>query len=309
MLKTGTYTDLMGNRRHVAVALAVLGLVAPASIALHAQARQRALYVSALDKAGAPVPDLTPADLVVREDDVAREILRVVPASEPIFLALLVDNSEAAEPYIANYRRALPPFITAMLDPSAGQGQNQISLIGLAARPTIITQYTSDATELSRGVNRLFSQSDTDTYLLDAVESVTRGFMRGKVARPVIVSVVTAGRDSSDRQHLQVLQALGESGAAFHAITLGLPVNLSLDRGIVLERGSRDSGGNYDNLLAGSALADRLKRLAAELTHQYRVVYARPQSLIPPEKITVASTRPELTVRGTVPILAEQERP
>jgi hypothetical protein len=299
----------MARRRPSAITVALTGLVVAASVGLHAQARQRALYVSALDKAGAPITDLTPEDVVVREDNVSREILRVVPATEPLYLALLVDNSEAAEPYIANYRRALPEFIKVMLDASAGQAGNQISLIGLAARPTIITQYTSDATELLRGVNRLFSQPDTVTYLLDAVEAVTRGFMRGRLARPVIVSIVTAGPDYSDSQHTQVLEALRSSGAAFHAVTLGLPVNLSLDRGIMLERGTRDTGGNYDNLLSGSALPDRLRRLAAELTHQYRVVYSRPQSLVPPERISVTGARPDVIVRGTVPIMAEQDRP
>jgi hypothetical protein len=39
--------------------------------------------------------------------------------------------------------------------------------------------------------------------------------------------------------------------------------------------------------------------VATELTHQFRVTYARPQTLIPPEKITVASAKPGLTVRGT----------
>jgi hypothetical protein len=299
----------MGKRGPSAAAVAATALAVAASVALHAQARQRALYVTVLDKAGAPLADVTPADLVVREDNVAREILRVVPAIEPIYLALLVDNSEAAEPYIANYRRALPQFINAILDASPERARHQISLIGLAARPTIITQYTSDATELVRGVNRLFSQPETGTYLLDAVDAVTRGYMRGRVARPVIVSVVTAGPDYSDRQHTQVLEALRASGAAFHAVTLGLPVNLSLDRGVMLERGTRESGGNYDNLLSGSALPDRMMRLAAELTHQYRVVYARPQSLVPPERITVDGARPDVTVRGTVPIQAEQDRP
>ena len=36
------------------------------------------------------------------------------------------------------------------------------------------------------------------------------------------------------------------------------------------------------------ALTAKLKQLADELTHQYRVTYARPQSLIPPERVTVA---------------------
>jgi hypothetical protein len=195
------------------------------------------------------------------------------------------------------------------MEASTERARHQISLIGLAARPTIITEYTADTAELLRGVNRLFSQSETATYLLDSVAAVTSGFSRARVARPVIVGIVTAGPDMSDRRHETVLEGLHASGAAFHALSLGLPVNLSLDRGIVLERGSRETGGIYENLLSGVALTGRLKRLAAELTHQYRVIYARPQSLIPPERITVTAGRPDLTVRGTVPTLVEQDRP
>ena len=48
------------------------------------------------------------------------------------------------------------------------------------------------------------------------------------------------------------------------------------------------------------ALEPQLKQLADELTHQYQVTYARPQSLIPPERFTVATNKPGLTARGTL---------
>ena len=48
------------------------------------------------------------------------------------------------------------------------------------------------------------------------------------------------------------------------------------------------------------ALGGALTKLAEELTHQYRVTYARPQSLIPPEHVTVASGKPGLKARGTL---------
>jgi hypothetical protein len=55
------------------------------------------------------------------------------------------------------------------------------------------------------------------------------------------------------------------------------------------------------------ALSARLKQLADELTHEYRVTYARPQSLIPPEHVTVAARKPGMTARGT--LIKEQGRP
>ncbi len=53
--------------------------------------------------------DVTPADLVVREDGVAREILSVTPATDPMRVALLVDNSQAATQSIQFLRDALNP--------------------------------------------------------------------------------------------------------------------------------------------------------------------------------------------------------
>ena len=79
-------------------------------------------------------------------------------------------------------------------------------------------------------------------------------------------------------------------------------------RSIVLDRGTSENGGRRDQLLSGMALNDRLKLLAAQLSHQYRVTYARPQSLIPPEKVTVSTARPGLTARGT-PTKERQDRP
>jgi len=68
---------------------------------------------------------------------------------------------------------------------------------------------------------------------------------------------------------------------------------------MVLDRGVELSGGAREQLLASMALESRLTLLANQLTHQYLVTYSRPESLIPPEKITVAVTKPGLKARGT----------
>jgi hypothetical protein len=54
------------------------------------------------------------------------------------------------------------------------------------------------------------------------------------------------------------------------------------------------------DLLAIEGLDSRLKQLADQLTHQYKVTYARPQTLIPPERFAVATNKPGLTARGTL---------
>jgi hypothetical protein len=266
------------------------------------------LYVSVLDGRGAPVSDIGPADLMVREDNTTREVLRVARAEEPMQIALVVDDSEEAEPYIRDYREALPEFIRAVLGDQRTAGTHQISLIALAARPTVLTDYTSDTARLLQGVQRIFAQSGTGTYLLDAIVEVSEGIRRRGSARPLIVAVTTEGPELSGRQFDHVLDSLRESGAAFHVVVVGLPVNDSVDRAIVLARGPKESGGSYDNLLTGMALTSRMKTLAAELTAQYRVTYARPQTLIPPERVTVSAARPGITVRGTLAVEAAKPR-
>ena len=82
----------MTNRRLFVAALSVVAGALAGTLALDAQALQRAMYVSALNEAGAPVPDLGPSDFIVREDAMAREVLKVEPAVEAMQIAVLVDT-------------------------------------------------------------------------------------------------------------------------------------------------------------------------------------------------------------------------
>jgi hypothetical protein len=54
------------------------------------------------------------------------------------------------------------------------------------------------------------------------------------------------------------------------------------------------------NLLTPMSVQQALDRLGRELSSQYKVVYGRPESLIPPEKIEVSARRPGITMRGTL---------
>ena len=77
---------------------------------------------------------------------------------------------------------------------------------------------------------------------------------------------------------------------------------------MVLDKGTSDTGGRRDQVLAPSALKDRLALLATQLLHMYRVTYARPQSLIQPERVTVSAAKPGMVARGTL-IKDQQGRP
>jgi hypothetical protein len=297
------------TKRHGVGLASVVCAQAFAGTVLLAQAQQRVVYVSALDTNGAPVADLAPTDVVVREDDVAREVIRVAPADEPMQIALLVDNSQEAEPHIRDMREALEAFITALTEQREPGARNELALITLADRPTIAQDFTFDRERLLSASKKLFATSGAAAYLLDAVFEISQGFMKRGAMRPVIVAVIGDGTDLSYRHYEQVRDPLRESGAAFHALVIGGPGDLGRERGMVLAEGTRWGGGRYENVLASMGLPARMKQLAEELTHQFRVTYGRPQTLIPPERVTVSSGKPGLTVRGIPAIEPPRREP
>jgi von Willebrand factor type A domain len=291
----------MTNRRVFVAALSLAGCALAWSGTLDAQAIQRAMYVSALTEAGAPIPDLGPSDFVVREDNLAREVLKVEPAVDPMQIAILVDTSQGARDDISHMRTALPPFIKTL---TTGEVKNEVAIIAIGERPTVFTNYTFSQVELKKGVDRIWSIQGSGAYLLDGIIEVCQGFKKRGAQRPVIVAVLSEGPELSNSQHDQVLEPLRAAGASFHAITMGRPSTSLSDetrnRNMVLDEGPRTTGGRREELLTSQALAAKLTQLAGELTHQYKVTYARPQSLIPPERVTVSAARAGVVARGVL---------
>jgi VWFA-related protein len=305
LLETGAYTEPGFPMRitstgplafALAVALAVAVSSSPRALA-QAGVGERTLFVSALNEKGEPIDDLRITDVVVREDGVRREVLRVSRAIEPIDIALLVDNSAAADDAITQQRDALRRFVAKMA------GQNQIALVALADRPTIFVDYTSDQKRLEAGIGRLFSMSMSGMTLLDAILEASRGLGRRETPRAAIVAVINDGVEFTNRYHRDVINGLKAANTAFYAVTVGQFYVTNEDsvreRAFVLDLGTKETGGQRYTLLSPMGLENALDKLARELSSQYKVVYGRPQSLIPPEKLDISSARKGVTVRGT----------
>ncbi|MGE3188453.1 MAG: hypothetical protein AB7N90_02125, partial [Vicinamibacterales bacterium] len=79
----------------------------------------------------------------------------------------------------------------------------------------------------------------------------------------------------------------------------GLGDSPARERATVLDRGPIESGGTRVDVLCSMAYVTRLSELAAILTHQYKVTYARPGSLIPPETVEVSATAAGIEAHGT----------
>jgi VWFA-related protein len=261
-----------------------------------AGARERTIFVSALDSRGEPVEGLNPGDFVITEDGRQREVLRVSRAVEPMDIAVLADNSAAADRAIPSLRDGLRDFVGALA------ADHQIAIVGLADRPTILQDYTSNRTQLEAATGRLFAMGSSSMTLLDAIVEVSAGLRRREATRSVIVPVITTGVEFTNRNGRDVIGAVRQAGASLHAIVVGTLTFESIEereRAIVLDQGTRDTGGQHVTLLTESALVPGLQKLARQLSSQYKVVYGRPDSLVPPDRTDVASSRPGVTMRGT----------
>jgi VWFA-related protein len=285
--------------RGLSTLLAVCSFVAVAAAQTPprgADVRNREIYVSVLDNKGVPVTGLTPADLVVKEDGAVREVLDVKPADAPLQIALLIDDSAAASEATSYLREGLTAFLERM------RGRAEIGLITVGERPTVLAPYTTDTAILNKHVGRIFPRSQSGAYLLDAIVDASKALAKREAARPVILALTFEGVEHSNMHYEVVLRELMKSGAALHVIAIGTPSGSMDDemrnRGQVLAEGTVRTGGRRDQVLAVSGIPDKLKQAADELLNQYVVTYGRPDKLIPPDKITVSTTRPNVTVRA-----------
>ena len=282
----------------LAIAIAV-AVASSSSTRLDAQAgaRERTLFVSAVNDKGETVEGLGPDAFVVREDGRRREILRVSRATEPLDVALMFDNSQAAADEVVFLREGLTRFVTAMGE------QHRIALIGLAERPTAVVQYTTDKKQLTTAIGRLFSVGGSGMTLLDALFETSRGLRKRDSVRAAFVPVVTDGTEFTNRYSKDIVRELRESGAALHAVTIGRFIHSDehpvRERSFLIDDGPRSTGGQRIQLLVANPLGDVLERLARELSSQYKVVYGRADSLYNTGSVEIASARPDVKMRGT----------
>jgi VWFA-related protein len=271
------------------IVLALAAFLAAHTVLL-AQADERIIYASVVDKDGAPVMDLGAQDFVVREDGMAREVLRVTRDTDPLQIALLVDNSAAMRSRVAQLRRAAAAFVG-----STREGV-PIALITLAERPTIAASYNPDRATLLKAVDKLFA-FEAGSYLLDGIAETSQGLPQRQLRRSAIVVLTGLGPELSYRQYTEVLRIFREGGASLHVLQFGTGIGRR-EREIVVNTGTSETGGRFEEILTTAGFEAKAAQLGAELSNQYRVVYARPSRMIPPRQIQVSVKRTDLRARG-----------
>ena len=180
---------------------------------------------------------------------------------------------------------------------------NHIAVITLADRPTIRLDYSNDMAALSKSVGSIFAQPMSGMTLLDAVIETSKGFERRETPRAIMVAVFTDGREFTNTYSKDAIEAL-EPRQGGHA--------RGHDRTVPAHRGALDAGtvavprrrpDPVGRPAHHDAESERPRACARHgwprsCLSQYKVVYARPESLIQPGKVRVSAGRPNLVVHG-----------
>lgn len=262
--------------------LVIAGLVLAPAFPGARQALTRTVYVTAVDGKGAPVPDLTAADFVIKEDGKVREIVTAGIATVPLHVALMLDDSGLA---LGGIREGAAALIDRL------RGKAEIALITIGGRNLTAVNFTNDIPVLYQGLNRILARGTKGAYLLDGLLEVSRMFEQRNAPRPVIVMIATEGQEFSNLRADAVLDALQRSGARMYYIGIGAPVTAgyqpaygdnragdstqdeAAQRNTVLAAGPQRSGGRSEQSLQPTGIPVLMKQFADELIGQYAIVF------------------------------------
>lgn len=276
-------------------------LPAMAGAALEPQTRR--VYLTAVDKDGAPVTDLTAADFTVKENGKERPIVSVGPATGLMQVALLVDDNGTGL-----FRAGVVRFIEALL------GRAEFSISTVTGQMLKLVDYTANGQSLSEAIAKLNARPSTNDggQLLEGISETSLELERREARRPVIVALTVGGQEHSTLPAHHVLDNLRKSAASLHVITVvnntlrsqpaatsaaGL-LGENMNLGEVLGDGPKQSGGHRDEIIAAAGVMTGLQQLAEALKRQYAIEYSLPDGVKPSGKLSVTVKRKGVTLHA-----------
>ena len=252
------------------------------------------------DSKGAPVPDLTAADLVVKEGGKEREITKAAPASAKMRLTLAVEERLIADTSI---RQAIFEFLKRTSDYA------DIRMIVIGLRNYTVADYTGSLDVLVGAINKFTLNPNKDSNIAEGVLEIAAHYAETKVERPVLVVLAISGGQAGVDPRT-VLDKLRQSGAIMYSATLawgsdGGPVGSLTDnsgREQVLGDGPKQSGGRRVEVPSTGAFPKTLQQFADELRAQYAITYVLPDGVKPDKRFGISSKRKGITLRAPTAI-------
>ena len=267
---------------------AVFGLAVVAQTA--PQAGQKSALVTVVAEAGGPIKDLTARDFVVMEDKTRREVVGAELATEPLFISVLVDTTQppmGVQPPTRDLRVGLSTFVKTI---QAAIPESEVALMEFAGAAVTTVDFTKNAEQLDKAIQRLFPNQQSAAVLLEALTDAGKKVAARPAPRRAIVSVDFRSQDTSGEQAMKrTAEEVHKSGATVWAISIG-NASSAPAREAVLNTVTQSSGGLRLTAFEASALEGLLKQVANSLLSQYTVTFARPDNS-PVKPVKLETTR------------------
>jgi VWFA-related protein len=288
---------------HISAAFVLAVAVTVGIGAWQAPPSLRTVYVTAVDRNGAPVTDLTAADFTVKEGGKARDVVSAKLATAPMQIALLIDDNGTGV-----FRYGVGKFIERLL------GRAEFSLSTVTGQSQKLVGFTASTEALSEAIARLTVRPATPDggQLLEGIAEGAKELEQRKATRPVILALTVGGEEHSTLPAHHVLDQLRKSRALLYVVQLVSPnarsrveastpadlIGENHNLGVVLGDGPKQSGGRRVEIPAPTGIPLALHELAESLRQQYLIEYGLPDGVKPSDRISVSVKRGGVTLRA-----------
>jgi len=241
----------------------------------------RTVYFSAVDGTGAPVADLTAADLTVKEGGKERPIDALKPATRPMQLSIIVDDGGTG-----GFQSAVGQFIQATF------GRAEFAIRALNPQAIKLVDFTRNSDDLKAALGNLRQRGripNDGEQIIAGVTDAAKELEQRQASRPLILVLTVTGEKSLSDQSDEALKALKYSGASLNVVYL-----TGINLGKVLGDGPKQSGGMMEQVNGNVALGPAVARVADKLLHQYMLTYTIPDGVKLNEKLSLSTTRKDV---------------
>jgi len=277
--------------------------------------------VSASDASGGPVTDLKPEDVVMTENGVRQQVVKVEPLSVPIKLTLAVDNGIDSTDALVHYRAGLTGLVEALPQ------DVEITLITIAPQPRTVVKPTTDRAQILRGING-FAPEQAAPRFSDSLAEFSERLQKESKDRkippyvPVMIMLSTTSVQQTSYQPGEITKAINflvgrrarvnmivmstRTGQATSAQSINASVQSTI--GIPV---TKATNGRYESLAVSSRLATLLPEWGKDLatlhkwqSNQVRVTVERSQAgdlQNPRIELARAGLNGQVTIDGFLP--------
>jgi hypothetical protein len=267
----------MFSRVALPAALAV-SLVVPVSQS------QKSIIVTVLDQSGAAVKGVTPGDLAVVEDGATRDVVDVKPATAPMTIAILVDNTKPTMGKDAPTRELRAALTTFVKTVQTASPESAIGLWEFAGAGVMTQKPTVKTEDLTKKISRMFPSQQSGGVMLEALVDASKEVSKKETGpRRIIVGISLNSPEVSTMDPREVAIAMRKAGVNFWAVSVSANQDASTSSGgsspareLIMSNVTTASGGLRLTGVTAISLEAQVKSIADALTSQYIVTYARP---------------------------------